>query len=167
MAEWVIERLARAHDRSEFSCGKPALDTFIRTLVSQYEKRRLGRTWVATETGQARVAGYYTIAAGAFDITSLPEAVRKKLPKHPVPTIHIGRLAVDVAYRGQRLGERLLFHALHTSLDLSEKLGAFAVDLIAIDDDARNFYLKYGFLEVLDDRMHLYLPMQTIADMLK
>jgi GNAT superfamily N-acetyltransferase len=165
MAEWVIERLTSAHDRAAFSCGKAPLDTFLTALVSQYEKRRLGRTFVATEPGQARVAGYYTLAAGAFDLSCLPQKDRKKLPKHPVPTVHLGRLAVDRAFRGQRLGETLLFHALRKALTVSETLGAFAVDVWAMDDEARAFYEKYGFVPLEDNPFHLYLPMKTVEAM--
>jgi GNAT superfamily N-acetyltransferase len=162
MAEWVIEPLRAAHERADFACGKAPLDTFLRTLVTQYEKRRLGRTFVATEPGQVKVAGYYTLAAGAFDVSCLPEAARKKLPKHPIPTVHLGRLAVDQSFRGKRLGETLLFHALRTSLEITAKLGAFAIDVRAIDDEARAFYLKYGFLPLGDDPRHLYLPTPTV-----
>ena len=165
MAEWVIERLASAHDRTAFSCGKAPLDTFLAPLVSQYEKRRLGRTFVAIEPGRSRVAGYYTLAAGAFDLSCLPQKDRRKLPKHPVPTIHLGRLAVDRAFRGQRLGETLLLHALCNALTVSETLGAFAVDVWAIDDEARAFYQKYGFAPLEDNPSHLYLPMKTVAAM--
>jgi GNAT superfamily N-acetyltransferase len=165
MAEWQIEPLCGAHERAEFSCGHASLDTFLRTIASQYEKRRLGRTYVAVEQGQMRVAGYYTLAVGSVDISCLSTTVRKKLPKHPVPTIHFGRLAVDEAFRGQRLGERLLFHALRAALELSDKLGAFAVDVWALDDAARTFYLKYGFIPLEDNPLHLYLPMKTVATM--
>jgi ribosomal protein S18 acetylase RimI-like enzyme len=165
MAEWIIQRLRPTHARADFSSGQRVLDTFLHTLVSQYEKRRLGRTFVATQPDETRVAGYYTLAAGAFDMSCLPPAVRKKLPQHPVPTVHIGRLAVDQAYRRQRLGETLLFHALRAALELSEKLGAFAVDVWAIDDTARAFYRKYGFLLLEDNPLHLYLPMKTVEAM--
>lgn len=167
MAEWVIERLTSAHDRTGFSCGKASLDTFLAALVSQYEKRRLGRTFVATEPEQSRVAGCYTLAAGAFDLSCLPEKDRKKLPQHPVPTIHLGRLAVDRAFRGQRLGETLLLHALCNVLTVSETLGAFAVDVWAIDDEARAFYEKYGFAPLEDSSSHLYLPMKTVEAMFR
>ena len=167
MAEWVIERPTTAHDRTGFSCGKAPLDTFLATLVSQYEKRRLGRTFVATEPEQSRVAGYYTLAAGAFDLSCLPRKDRKKLPKHPVPTIHLGRLAVDRAFRGQRLGETLLLHALCNALTVSETLGAFAVDAWAVDDEARGFYEKYGFAPLEDNPSHLYLPMKTVEAMFR
>jgi GNAT superfamily N-acetyltransferase len=166
MAEWTVEHLRSAHERAEFSCGHPPLDTFLRSLAAQYEKRRLGRTYVATEPGQVRVAGYYTLAAGSCDVDCLPEAVRKKLPRHPLPTVHLGRLAVDLAFRGKRLGETLLFHALRTALELSEKLGTFAIDVWAIDDTARAFYAKYGFLALEDDLRHLFLSMKTIESLL-
>jgi ribosomal protein S18 acetylase RimI-like enzyme len=165
MAEWNIEPLHRGHDRKQFSSGQPALDQFLTTLVSQYHKRGLGRTYVATETGQTRVAGYYTLAAGSFDVSILPEKERQKLPKHPVPTIHLGRLAVDTTFQGKRLGETLLFHALHNAVQISAQLGAFAVDVWAIDDAARKFYVKYGFQALLDDPQHLYLPMKTVMQM--
>jgi ribosomal protein S18 acetylase RimI-like enzyme len=162
MAEWLIEPLRNTHERGEFSYGKPSLDTFLQTYVSQYEKRRLGRTFVATEPGKVRVAGYYTLAAGSVGFNSLPQSLRKKLPEHPIPTIHLARLAVDSGYQGKRLGETLLLHALRAALDLSESLGAFAVDLWAIDEAARGFYQKYGFIQLEDDSMHLFLSMKTI-----
>jgi GNAT superfamily N-acetyltransferase len=166
MAEWVIQRLRPIHERADFSCGQPLLDAFLHTLVTQYEKRRLGRTFVATRPDETRVAGYYTLAAGTFNVSFLPPAIRKRLPRHPLPTVHLGRLAVDQAHRGQRLGETLLFHALRAALEVSEKLGAFAVDVWAIDDAARAFYRKYGFLPLEDDPLHLYLPMKTVEAML-
>jgi hypothetical protein len=33
----------------------------------------------------------------------------------------------------------------------------------AIDRDAANFYRKYGFIELLEDKLKLLLPMKTIA----
>jgi hypothetical protein len=38
-------------------------------------------------------------------------------------------------------------------------LGVYAVDLIA--DRAKQFYRKYGFVEMLDSPLHLFLPIQT------
>ena len=37
-----------------------------------------------------------------------------------------------------------------------------AVEVEAIDDAAREFYVKYGFTSLADDRNHLYLPMHVI-----
>lgn len=166
MAEWRIEPFGKAHDRSAFTCGKPSLDDFIRTRVSQYEKRRLGKTFVAVLEGDKRVIGYYTLAAGAIRFEHLPTDVSRKLPKHPIPVILLARLAVDQSAQGKRLGEGLLLDALQRSLDLSDHLGAHCVEVEALDDSAVMFYVKYGFVPLIDCPKHLYLPLATIEKVL-
>jgi GNAT superfamily N-acetyltransferase len=82
-----------------------------------------------------------------------------------MPTAHLGRLAVDLSCQGKRLGETLLFHFLHQALEVSRKLGVFAVDVWVMHDGARRFYLKYGFIPLEDAPLHLYLPMKTVETM--
>jgi hypothetical protein len=45
---------------------------------------------------------------------------------------------------------------------LAAQLGIRAVEVDAIDDDARRFYLKFGFTPLADDATHLFLPMHLI-----
>lgn len=165
MADWTIERLSRHHEREAFCCGDASLDAFLKDLAGQYEGRRLGQTFVAVRAGENVVRGYYTSAACSLDLNALPEKQRKKLPKHPLPAVHLGRLAVDQSCQGQRLGETLLFHFLRAALDASNTMGVYAVDVLATDDKARAFYLKYGFLPLQDMPLHLYLPLKTVAQM--
>src|SRR5689334_20406227 len=107
MAEWLIERLDRSHLREEFQCGNASLDHFLTALVNQYEKRKLGRTYVAVRPGDKRVWGYYTLASGAISFQHLPAKVAKKLPRHPVPVVLLARLAVTQAAQGTGLGKLL------------------------------------------------------------
>ncbi len=162
MPEWPIVRLGGEHERSAFSCGKPPLDEFLRTLASQYEKRHLGRTFVACHPGNNRVAGYHTLASGSIAFQNLPAAAAKKLPRHPVPSVILARLAVDRAAQGQGLGETLLIDAFRRTLDLSETLGIHAMEVDAIDKLARTFYEKYGFMPLAGQPLRLYLPVATI-----
>ena len=158
-----IERLDRTHVRDRFECGVPSLDNFLRALVSQYEKRNLGRTYVAVRGTEPHVLGYYTISSSAVAFETLPAEGSKKLPRHPVPVVLVARLAVDRTAQGQRLGERLLTDALARSVDLSAKLGIHAVVVDAVDQKAKAFYEKYQFTVLLDGELHLYLPITTIA----
>jgi GNAT superfamily N-acetyltransferase len=164
--DWIIETLAKEHKREGFSCGKQTLDDFIRARVTQYEKRRLGRTFVAVEPGSRIVMGFYTLAAGAISFAHMPVDAARKLPKHSTPVILLARLAVDQSFHGRRLGEGLLLDALQRSLDLSGELGVHAVEVVAIDDSAATFYKKYGFTPLIDNPLHLYLPMTTIEKVL-
>jgi GNAT superfamily N-acetyltransferase len=162
MADFRIELLSSQHDRSGFSCGQPTLDQFLQQLAGQHAKRDFSRAYVAILPPASRVLGYYSLSAGSFDLSALPEAQRQKLPRHPVPVAHLGRLAVDQSVQGQGLGAFLLLDALARCERLADQLGLHAVEVQAIDDRARNFYLKYGFEPLLDDVHHLYLPMTAI-----
>jgi len=165
--EWRIERLDRSHVREGFDCGKPSLNDFIHALVSQYEKRNLGRTYVALQGEDRRVQGYYTLSSGAIEAGSLPANQAKKLPRHAVPVVLLARLAVDQSVQGRGLGGFLLRDAMTRSLDLSEKLGIHAVIVDALDAEAKTFYERFGFMLLTDDNMRLFLPLSTIRSAAK
>jgi hypothetical protein len=111
----------------------------------------VSRVYVAVRGPHQQVLAYYASSAGAFLRDHLPPDDQAGLPRYPLPTAHLGRLAVDLSCRGQRLGELLLFHFLKTACDVAERIGVFAVDLFSKDDDAKRFYQKYGFIPLQDD----------------
>jgi len=80
----------------------------------------------------------------------------------PVPVFVLGRLAVDRTCAGRRIGEGLLKDALKRALAASREIGARAVLVHAIDDDAVGFYLQYKFKPFPTDAKTLYLPMSHI-----
>lgn len=40
-----------------------------------------------------------------------------------------------------------------------------AVALDALTENAKNFYLRFGFREMLNDQFHLYLPIGTVIEL--
>jgi GNAT superfamily N-acetyltransferase len=161
-ASWVIERLSKQHDRAGFSCGVPILDEWLKLRASQYEKKDLARTYVAVQPAESVVQGYYDISSHRVSFDALPEDQAKGLPRIDVPVILLGRLAVDGSVQGQGLGAHLLIDALRRAQHVANLVGIRAVEVDAIDDSVRRFYLKYGFTPLLDDSKHLFLPMQAI-----
>lgn len=107
---------------------------------------------------------YYAIRAGEVAATTVPDRLRKRLPKYPIPVLHLARLAVDVRVAGKRLGERMLTDALSRALSLSDELGLHAVEIWALNERARAFYEHFGFVGLKDDENHLYLPISTIRE---
>ncbi len=162
MADWVIEPLNKLHHRATFSCGQSSLDDFLRDRVTQYEKRKLGKTFVVVMAGEKQVLGYYTLAAGAIAFQNLPPEVSRKLPKHPVPSILLARLAVDSSAKGKGLGAVLLFDALSRVADVATNLGVYAVEVDAIDESAASFYAKHGFIALADAPLHLFMPIAIL-----
>ncbi len=80
----------------------------------------------------------------------------------PKTRVHLGRLAVDGAFQGQRLGKRLLLDALTQSQKIADLAGCYAVEVMALDKNAAAFYLNYGFHPLADDSLHLYLTLKSI-----
>ncbi len=155
---FTIEPLTAKHNREAFDCGEESLNDFLKRFARQNNEKGLGRTYVAVKGNAPHIYGYYTIASGALSFDTIPE----KLPRYPIPVVHLGRLAVDEAAKGQRLGKVLLADALKRAVTIAEQLGIYAVEVYALTENAREFYLKFGFSELLDDRLHLYLTIKYI-----
>lgn len=160
-AEFLLEPLGAGHDRSAFDCGEPALDDYLRHRATQDVRRRVARAFVAVDRATGALAGYYTLSAASFSRHQLPEAAARRLPHYPVPAAILGRLAIDQRYQGRGLGELVLADAIKRVLRASEALAVHAVVVDAMNDRAKTFYERYGFVAFLDIPDRLYLPLDT------
>ena len=162
MSRWLIELLDKRHKRDEFDCGEEGLNVFLRTHAGQDARRDISRTYVAVHSETGVLAGYYTLSSGSVVCENLPDEMARRLPKYPVPVAHLGRLAVDVHFQGKGLGGILLVDALKRARSTADQIGVFAVTVHALNARAKQFYEAHGFLSLLDDGMHMFLPMATI-----
>ena len=157
----------KKHDRAAFSCGEPSLDTYLQRQASQDIKRRAAAVHVMTEAESSHIMGYYTLSAASVQLTDLPEETQKKLARYPnVAASLIGRLAVDEQHKGKGLGAQLLRDALLRSLAQSRELAIAVVMVDALNENARRFYERYGFVEVPSQENRLYIPMGTVEQSL-
>lgn len=159
---WVIEPLSATHVRSDFSCGHAPLDDYLRKQAGQHARKAMGRTFAAVRPGQRHVIGYYTLSASSVEFAQAPEALQRKLPRYPLPVALLGKLAVDQTAQGEGLGEYLLMDALRRIVHISAQMAVLAVEVHALDERAKRFYLKYGFQPFLDQPLHLFLPLATV-----
>lgn len=166
-SQWLVEPLARKHDRAAFSCGNEILDHYLKELAGQDARRRVAAPFIlVAKIAPQSILGYYTLSSFGIDLAELPADVAKKLPAYPVvPGTLLGRLAVDRRYRGQGVGEFLLMDALRRSLVQSSQIAAVAVVVDAIDEPAMRFYKHFNFFPLPDRPNRLFLPMKTIADL--
>jgi GNAT superfamily N-acetyltransferase len=141
-----IRALQEGDDRSQFRSDDPDLDRFFHRFAGQNQfKHYLGVTYIAVERG--RILGFVTVAPGHVEIDGLPAALRKKLPRYPLPVLRLARLAVDQAVRGRGLGRQLLRFVLRLALGMASDYGCIGVAVDA-KPDAVEFYKRYGFISV-------------------
>jgi GNAT superfamily N-acetyltransferase len=155
------EPLTAAHDVSEFSCGKPTLDHWLRTrALSNQEK---GFTAVMVVHDDGRVVGYYGLAPTAVVPSALPRSIRTGQPPDPVPCLLLGQLAIDTAWAGRGIGTGLLKHALQRCVEAAALVGGRALMVNAVDAEAAQFWKRRGFLPSKDDPLVLFRPISAIA----
>ncbi len=163
---YLADKLLTKHNRKSFNCGNVLLDNYIKTQVNQDIRRKLAACFVVANE-KDEVKGYYTLSNDAIPMEDAPDDVKSKMPKgyRNLPVTLLGRLAVDEKSKGRGLGEQLLIDALKRSFDLSDTIASHAIIVDPIDEQAANFYKKYGFLRLDSGRM--FLPMKTIEDLMK
>lgn len=154
------ELLNAGHDVSQFSCGKPSLDHWLKTRALANQQK--GFTVVMVVHVAGRVIGYYGLAPIAIVPASLPRSTRTGQPPNPVPCILLGQLATDQAWIGRGIGTGLFNHTLARSVSGAALIGGRALVVNAVDDEAAVFWRRRGFLPSKDDALVLF---RSIADM--
>ncbi|MFM2056278.1 MAG: hypothetical protein RLY71_663 [Pseudomonadota bacterium] len=160
-APFHVVPLGAAHDRTLFKSDSAPLDRYLREQVTQDVRRRVAACFVAL-TSEQRLAGYYTLASASLMLADLPASTAKKLPRYPtVPAVRMGRLAVDVSFKGQGLGGALLADALDRAA--RAEIAAYALMVDAKDEAAAAFYRHHGFIALPDSPLELFLPLATVV----
>lgn len=153
--------LTGSHDRQGFDCGRPELNNWLRQVARQHQDKGLSKTFVATrEQEPARICGFYALTLAELENRHLPEVWRKKLPRR-IPGVRLGRLAIDKAFQGKRLGELLLLDALTRARRIHAEAGGVGLFVDALDDQAAAYYHRFGFAAVPDNPLLLFLPVQV------
>lgn len=160
---YLTELLNSNHKKNEFDCGQDLLDSYLHRQANQDVKRHLAVCFVITDKSNS-VIGYYTLSNSSVERELIPDDIKNKLPGsyNNVPVTLLGRLARDKNNKGERLGETLLLDALKRCYDASLTVASMAVVVDPIDEAAKNFYLKYGFID-LPDSGKMFMTMKAIS----
>ena len=148
------------HDVENFQSDAPELDEWLQRRALHNERSNASRTYVVCDGVQ--VVGFYSLASGAIDRTIAPKAITRNMP-NPVPVLVLGRLAVDRRFQGTGIGGGLLRDAIARALRVSDEIGIKAILVHARSEDAKRFYLRFGFVESPHEPMTLCLALSNIA----
>ena len=156
---YISTLLSSKHHKAVFSCGKDVLDNYLHTQAKQDVKRKITACFVLTEDDN-KIKGYNTLSSASLNRDELPPTILKKLPPayQHLPTTLLGRLAIDIKYKGKGLGALLLMDALKRSYQNSLQIASMAVIVDPLDDEAKQFYKHYGFIE-LPTSGKMFIPM--------
>jgi predicted N-acetyltransferase YhbS len=152
--------LAASHDRTLFSSGEEVLDSWIQIHAETAVAVNSAKVFVVCDGD--RIVGYSALATSSILVRELPKSQRSGLPRHPVPALLLGRLAVDLEYRNQGIAKVLVRDAVEKALLIQPMAGLVALIAHSKNEDAKKFYLNLGFeaSPATDNLMCLYLGTQ-------
>ena len=161
-----IHKYDRHFKRDKFDCGKEPLNNYIQRNATKDVKAGTCTCFII-KTDNDEIIGYYTLSTESIPIEDAPPQFQKKIKYQYVPVILLGRLAIDKNHFGKGLGKLLLVNSLKRSLGVATNhVGAVAVIVDPIDEEAKAYYQKYGFIS-LPDSGRMFMSMKTIENAFK
>jgi GNAT superfamily N-acetyltransferase len=153
------------YDLSNFDCGEESLNTFLTDHLKRQHGGKILRAYMlVTREEKPRVMGYYTLSGSCFEKEALPSKTQqKKVPYKNVPSITLGRLAIDNSIQRRGYGEILVTHAMKVVYHASQAVGIHGMFVEALNDEAKNFYLKLEFTQLKGENENtLFYPTKSI-----
>lgn len=148
--------LTKSHDRAAFDCGDDALNHWFKQVARQHRDKGISSTFVAVgDASSVEVFGYYSLSLTELVNDALPTAQRKLMPQR-VPAFRLGRLAVSLQHRGQKIGQHLLFDAIDRATRAAKDVSGVGI-VVNAKPTAVGFYQQFGFDLMADHPHNLFL----------
>ncbi|WCG82419.1 GNAT family N-acetyltransferase [Pectobacterium sp. A5351] len=152
------ELLLPQHAVVDFRSSEPSLDDWLKRKALKNQTIGASRTFIVCESGANQVIGFYALATGSVQRQSVSGALRRNMPD-PLPVLVLGRLAVDERYQRRGIGAGLLKDAILRSRQVAEQVGTKALLVHALSEEAKDFYLHWGFTPSEIQPSTLLLPL--------
>jgi ribosomal protein S18 acetylase RimI-like enzyme len=164
LARIRIEPLDRnKHDRAAFSCGEARIDNFLKNTASRQQDQDLTRICVACLDDSPMVIGYYALNSHSVNIATLPEGVRKSLPKYDaIGAIYLSLVGVHSGHQDRGLGKYLMAHAFARCVEVADLAGAHFVVLDALNERAARLYRRLGFEDLPGHSPRMLIAMKMV-----
>lgn len=158
------------YDVSHFDCGEAYLNTFLTDYLKRQHLSKILRGYLlVTRDEKPRVLGYYTLSGSSFEKACLPSKTQqKRVPYKNVPSVTLGRLAIDKSIQRQGWGDLLVTHAMKVVYQASQAVGIHGMFVEALNSKAKHFYLELGFIQLCGENENfLFYPTKSIEELFR
>lgn len=139
------ELLTDKHNLSGFDCGIDDLNNWLIKKALKNQKRNNIRVYVVSDCKSEKVVGYYAIAMGSVKREGAISLLKRNSP-NPIPMVVLARLGVDVCFHSHGIGAGLLKDCILRSIQAMNVIGGAGILVHAIDNSAKLFYERFGFV---------------------
>ncbi|MBQ9042801.1 MAG: GNAT family N-acetyltransferase [Eggerthellaceae bacterium] len=146
-----------------FCSGAATVDNWLASRARAAKARGSAVVYVSHRAGADASAeppaGFYTLSSASITRSGVTGGWLKRNAPDQIPVILLGMLGVDGRHQGSGLGKMLLHDASARSLAVADSIGAKALVVDPLDDEAAAFYSRYGF-KLVPGLRRMYVPLR-------
>ncbi|BBU61478.1 N-acetyltransferase GCN5 [Methylosinus sp. C49] len=139
--------LSESHELAEFRSGETVLDEWLMRRALANMEAGASKTYVLCAAGSQQVVGFYALSMGQILDREALGSMRRNMPRH-IPSVILGRLAIDARCQGRGIGRALLHDAVSRSRRAAREVAARLLVVHAISPTAEAFYRHHGFMRL-------------------
>lgn len=141
---FVREQLAKQHVVADFDCGEESLNTWLHQSASDAIERGYSRVYV-WHPHDNHVVGYFTLSSYAIGRGELPAKLARG-EYRAIPSLLLGKLALDTSLQGQGLAAALIADAVVEAVKAAQHAAARYLVVDALNEGVADLYEKLGFV---------------------
>lgn len=155
-----IQQIKSKSSLKKFDCGIKELNLYLHGYAQKNDVLGLGKTFIALDEDN-NILGYFTLSTAQINYEELPTGYKTNLPKYPIPSLRIARLAVQKDLQGNGIGKKLLTLAFLKIIQVSDITGLYLI-IVDAKESSESFYKHYGFIKLNDKELTYFLPVETV-----
>ena len=156
------ELLAGEHLLAGFDCGSGVLNDWLLRRALKNQSSGTSRTWVVVEVETGQVVAFCASSTASILRSSAPKKIGRNQPEE-LPAVLLARMGVDTRHQGRGLGAALLKHFMLKAIEVAQSVGVRVLLIHAKDENAKNFYEYFGFVESPLDPLVMMMLLTDLA----
>ena len=155
-----IELLTINHNLKNFDCGDEDLNDFLKNHALKEQNKKLNVTHLITYKNS--IVGYFSLLTDKVNVKDIKnEEIKESIIQNlknkykTIPSVKIGRLAIDKKYAKQGIGSFILEHLIITLNEISKKDIGFRLITVEGYAEAYHFYTTNNFVPLQNDEKFL------------
>jgi len=158
-SNFLIKKVENEIHSSSFYCSNEEVNDFFYNLAKFNHDQLLSKVYIYYNPKNEEIIGFISLSAYRVN---LPDTT--KIPIQKVPSVLLGRLAIDNKYRGSNLGEDLIKYAIGICDEVKNLIGCrlLIVEVEKKDNKLLKYFLKKGFEKIHEGSQYHYIMIDLL-----
>lgn len=151
-------------NREGFDCGDSDINQYITEQAASCQEEGYANSFLMVDSENSRLVGFYTLSSSVITPQEIPDEYRSPGMDFAMPAVLVGQFGISKDYQNKGLSLALLGDS-YRRIALLYSGGSLAFRAIRVDtrtDQAKEFWIKQGYIPFKKRKSSLFIPVKTI-----